>query len=268
MVAVRRWKWLVELALSDRMITLSKDMCRRWSECLRLDSLPYPLRSHYKSRLNYIYSIVDGERFSPPNELKASDIRNRIGIQGDPLITYVGWFHPKKQQLSFIKKALPSLVNEVPSLKVAFLGDFDPDSNEHAKASLEAVNRMDLGDDVRFVGYRDDVERWYQAADLNVLASEKEGLARSMIESLSCGTPVVSFNVASAKEILEKHDCGRVGPQGDYDQLQEAVVELWLDDSLRKEMGQRGVKVTRELFDPEAIAHQYQKLYEEVSCKE
>jgi len=85
-----------------------------------------------------------------------------------------------------------------------------------------------------------------------------------MIESLACGTPVISFDVASAKEILEDHDCGRVVPQGDYDQLREEIVKLWQNGSLRKEMGQQGVEAARELFDPESIARQYRTLYEEV----
>jgi len=85
-----------------------------------------------------------------------------------------------------------------------------------------------------------------------------------MIESLACGTPVISSDVASAKEILEGYGCGRVVPQGAYEQLEEAIVELWQNDSLRKEMGERGAEVARELFDPETIAHQYQALYEEV----
>jgi glycosyltransferase involved in cell wall biosynthesis len=85
-----------------------------------------------------------------------------------------------------------------------------------------------------------------------------------MIESLACGTPVVSFDVASAKEIIEGYGCGRVVPQGAYEQLEEAIVELWQNDSLREEMGQRGAEAVRELFDPETIARQYRMLYEEV----
>ena len=261
----RRLKWLVELTLSARVLTLSEDMSARWAQSLRLDALPEPLSTCLHEKLTSIYSIVDAERFKPvPSEAKVR-LRRELDVDGTPLLTYVASFHPKKAQLPFIERALPALVEHHPDVTVAFVGDFQPDENDRARACKEAVDRLDLHDHVRFVGYQSDVEQWYQAADLNVLASKKEGLARSMIESLACGTPVVSFDVASAREILEEHDCGRVVSQGDYEQLREAIVKLWQNDSLREEMGQRGAEAARELFDSKKIARQYRRLYNDIS---
>ena len=258
----RRLKCLVELALSTRVLTLSEDMSARWVRSLRLDALPKSLGATLHDKFTSIYSIVDTERFTPvPGEAQVR-FRRELNIDGTPLLTYVASFHPKKAQLPLIEQALPVLAERHPDVMVAFVGDFQP--NDQARACQEAVDRLGLHDHVRFVGYQSDVEQWYQAADLNVLASKKEGLARSMIESLACGTPVVSFDVASAREILEEHGCGRVVPQGAYEQLKEEIVELWQNDSLREEMGQRGAEAARELFEPESIARQYRTLYEEV----
>jgi len=261
---MRRLKWLVELTLSARVLTLSDDMNVRWAQSLRLSALPKSLGTHLQDKFTSIYSIVDTEHFTPVPDEAQVRLRRELNIDGTPLLTYVASFHPKKAQLPFIKRALPALVEHHPDVTVAFVGDFQPDENDRARACEEAVNRLGLRDHVRFTGYQSGVEQWYQAADLNVLASEKEGLARSMIESLACGTPVISFDVASAKEILEGYDCGRVVPRGAYEQLEEAIAELWQNDSLRKEMGQRGVEAARELFEPETIAKQYQSLYKEV----
>ena len=261
---MRRLKWLVELTLSARVLTLSDDMSARWARSLRLDALPKSLGAILHDKFTSIYSIVDAERFKPvPDEAKVR-LRRELDVEGTPLLTYVASFHPKKAQLPLIEQALPVLAERHPDVMVAFVGDFQPDENDQARTCQEAVGRLGLQDHVRFVGYQSDVEQWYQAADLNVLASKKEGLARSMIESLACGTPVISFDVASAKEILEGYGCGRVVPQGAYEQLKEAIVELWQNDSLREEMGQRGAEAARELFEPESIARQYRTLYEEV----
>jgi len=261
---MRRLKWLVELTLSARVLTLSDDMNVRWARSLRLSALPKPFGAHLQDKFTSIYSIVDTERFKPVPDEERVRLRHDLNVDGTPLLTYIASFHPKKAQLPFIERTLPPLLEDNSDVTVAFVGDFEPDENDQARACQEAVDRLGLHDHVRFVGYQSNVEQWYQAADLNVLASEKEGLARSMIESLACGTPVISSDVASAKEILEGYGCGRVVPQGAYEQLEEAIVELWQNDSLRKEMGERGAEVARELFDPETIAHQYQALYEEV----
>jgi glycosyltransferase involved in cell wall biosynthesis len=176
----------------------------------------------------------------------------------------VASFHPKKKQRSFIENSLPELVEDNPGAQVAFVGDFNPGQNPHAAECQQAVEELGLADHVHFAGYRSDVERWYQAADITVLASEKEGLARSMIESIACGTPVISFDVASAREILEEHECGVVVPQRDYDGLSQAISKLWADQQRRNTMGENGASAAQKLFDPDRIVEEYEALYKEV----
>jgi len=265
MHGIRRLKWLIELALSDKALTLSRDMVDRWSKSLRVDSLPEPFASQLENKFDFIYSIVDGNRFHPPAGNLSEDIQHDLGVSGSPLLAYVASFHPKKRQLAFIENCLPKLIEDTPGTRVAFVGDFDPKENNHAEECREAVVELGLGDHVQFAGYRSDVERWYQAADITVLASEKEGLARSMIESIACGTPVVSFDVASAREILERHECGVVVSQGDYNGLSHAVSELWANEQRRNTMGDNGARVARQLFDPDKIVEEYEALYEKLA---
>jgi glycosyltransferase involved in cell wall biosynthesis len=117
---------------------------------------------------------------------------------------------------------------------------------------------------VTFVGYRADVAAWYRALDVAVIASEREGLARSMIESLAAGTPVVSFDVCSAREILEGHRCGLVVPHGDYAALAERIGTLLHNPSLREALGTTGAAAARTLFDPADVVRGYEAVYARV----
>ncbi len=262
---VRRVKWLVELTLSTRILTLSREMIEYWERSLRLRFLPKWYRTALRNRFEYIYSIVDTERFRPVSEQRRMEIRRSLDIYGEPLLAYVASFHPKKAQLSFIKEALPPLVHEHPKMTVVFVGDFKPSQDDHARSCKRAIASLDLEENVTFAGYQSNVEQWYQASDLTVLASEKEGLARTMIESIACGTPVVSFDVASAHEILTQHQCGIVVSQSEYNAFVDAVTALWEDENRRDELGSNGVRVAREMFNPETIANQYERLYENVA---
>lgn len=261
---MRRLKWLVELTLSARVLTLSDDMSVRWARSLRLDTLPKPLGAHLQDKFTSIYSIVDTERFKPVPDEAQVRLRREMNIDGKPLLTYVASFHPKKAQLPLIEQALPMLAERHPDITVAFVGDFRPDENEQARACQKAVDHLDLHDHVRFAGYQSNVEKWYQAADSTVLASRKEGLARAMIESLACGTPVVSFDVASAHEILTQHNCGTVVPHGAYDVLADAVTALWTNAEMRETLSKNGAHAARDLFNPEKVVQQYQALYEDL----
>jgi glycosyltransferase involved in cell wall biosynthesis len=98
-----------------------------------------------------------------------------------------------------------------------------------------------------------------------VLASRREGMARCMIEGVACGTPVVSFDVCSAREILEEHDCGRVAPQGEYRQLVRHVEELAASTQERRRLEKNGENTARHLFDPASIVEQYEQLYRELN---
>jgi glycosyltransferase involved in cell wall biosynthesis len=126
---------------------------------------------------------------------------------------------------------------------------------------MEAVQRLGLESIMRFVGFTANVVDWYRALDVVVIASRSEGLARCMIESLACGTPVVSFDVCSAREILEQYDCGRVVPQGDYPRLVRELVALAGNSSMCNALGANGSRTARELFHPAYIMEQYEHLY-------
>jgi glycosyltransferase involved in cell wall biosynthesis len=107
----------------------------------------------------------------------------------------------------------------------------------------------------------DNIYEWYQALDLTIVASVREGLARSMIESLACGTPVVSFDVCSAREILEGYRCGFVVPKGEYSALLEQIRYLIEHPELRQAFGEAGARAAVELFDPVYVVQKYEDLY-------
>jgi glycosyltransferase involved in cell wall biosynthesis len=189
-------------------------------------------------------------------------LRARLGIRpGEFAVGYLGIFIERKSQLPFIREAAARLVRSVPDAKVYFIGDFDAERNEYARRCSEAVSELGLGSRVSFVGYTPDVADWYRALDSVAVASRMEGLSRGMIEALACGTPVVSFEVCSAKEVLAENGCGFVVQHGDYGALVEGLARLAADEVERRRLGERGVHAARELFDPRRVVGEYEELY-------
>lgn len=67
------------------------------------------------------------------------------------------------------------------------------------------VKDHDIENRVKFIKYLDQISlsEYYNAADAFVLASEYEGCPNVILESLACGTPVVSTNVGNVHELAK-----------------------------------------------------------------
>jgi glycosyltransferase involved in cell wall biosynthesis len=59
----------------------------------------------------------------------------------------------------------------------------------------------------------------YNAADVMVVPSRQENLSNSIMESLSCGTPVVSFNIGGNSNMIEHKNTGYVAKAYDTEDL-------------------------------------------------
>lgn len=253
---ISRLKYRIWNRFCAGWILLSREMAEFYRKILDLDP------GQVGRRLRWTYSIVDPSRFHPLDAEKRRARREELGIgKNEFAVGFVAAFSPKKNQLEFIEKAIPGLKTHVPDAKVWFLGDFDPAQNPYARQCETAAASASVTDLCRFQGFVGDVSRWYPALDAVVVPTRKEGLARCMIESVACGTPVVSFDVCSAHEILTEREVGKVVPQGDYARIIKMLAELAGDDESRERMGLRGEKVADELFRPNKVVERHEEIY-------
>ncbi len=106
----------------------------------------------------------------------------------------------------------------------------------------------------------------YQNAALFVLSSDEEGLGLVIIEAMSCGLPVVSTRNGGAEEIVVDKETGFLVPKGNPTELAQKIKLLFLDPSLRKQMGIKSRKRIVKSFSKKETAkiflQQYDKLLE------
>ncbi len=251
------WKWRWAFRLTQAQIVLSGEMREFWRRSLRIRGRD----------LVAIYSVVDFQRMAAVAESERDALRARLGLPRTFVAGYVASFSKKKAQLRFIQEAGPELKRRMPHVQIWFLGDFEPDTDPYAAACLRATRDLGLGAEIVFKGFVDPIEHWYPALDAVIVGTRNEGLARCMIEAIACGTPVVSFDVCSAREILERGGCGIVVPQGDYAGLVAAIGELAATGNGRGVYGLRGVEVARRIFDPVSNVAKYVAVYESLATR-
>jgi glycosyltransferase involved in cell wall biosynthesis len=104
----------------------------------------------------------------------------------------------------------------------------------------------------------------YSAADLFITPSLQDNFPNVALESISCGTPVVGFEVGGIPEIVRNNQTGAVVPVGDVAALGQAVERLLGDDAARQELSRRCREVALREFSHLLQAERYLKLYREM----
>jgi glycosyltransferase involved in cell wall biosynthesis len=123
------------------------------------------------------------------------------------------------------------------------------------------VQRLGLGEQVEFLGYRYDVPELTAAADLVVLSSVKEGIPRSLMQAMAVGVPVVATDVKGTREVVVAGETGFLVPLDDAARFAERVAMLLDSAELRREMGARGVAHARLHFDEDRVVERLAGLY-------
>ena len=74
------------------------------------------------------------------------------------------------------------------------------------------VEQLGLSGRVRFLGElkQDQLPELYNAADIMVLASSREGWANVLLESMACGTPVVATDIWGTPEVVNSPAAGQL----------------------------------------------------------
>jgi len=134
--------------------------------------------------------------------------------------------------------------------------------------------QLDVDRDVIFVGGRKDPEYFYPALDVVALTSMNEGTPLTLIEAMANARPVVATSVGGVVDLLGDvvadgpYQVCRRGiavPPGDEDAFAAALSRIIHDQSLRQELGERGLEFVEVNYSKERLFEDIKHLYEELS---
>ncbi|MBQ7896610.1 MAG: glycosyltransferase family 4 protein [Oscillospiraceae bacterium] len=169
---------------------------------------------------------IDISKFMLSDEEKAAKrelIRQRHSIEREAkLLLSVGEVNENKNH-GVVIEALTKL--EQDDIYYIICGD-GPLMNQRKELALS----LGLENRVIFAGYREDVADYYQAADIFVFPSLREGLPVSVMEAMASGLPVISSNIRGSKDLVQDGVCGYLFNPQEGSTLVSLVADL-LNDS-------------------------------------
>lgn len=215
------------------------------SESLRsvLTSLGVP-----ESKTRTLRNGVDLDVFAP--SVERARFRSMSGTRETSLLTVGHLIERKGHHLAI--KALALLPEDV-ELRIAGDGPMEAELRQLAR-DQRVENR------VHFLGRLDrpDLVKAYNVADVLVLASSREGMANVLLESMSCGTPVVATEVWGAPEVVDDQS-GELVPSREPGALADGVLAL-----LKRNVSREAVRRHAESFSWDATTQGQLNMFKRV----
>jgi glycosyltransferase involved in cell wall biosynthesis len=199
-----------------------------------------------------IRSAMDLDRFMEPGDGR-DRIRREWGVSPDHVVMgTVGRVHTGKGQ-NILVDAAPSLCAELPDLRIVIIG-----TGPLKEPLTQRVAELGLSDRVLFVGSvpPEQMPKTLSALDVFILVSEREGLARVIIQSLAARKPVISYDLDGSPEVVSDRVNGRLIPPDDTAALLDSVRELVRDAELRRKWGDAGPPAVDPEFRAETMVQQ------------
>lgn len=203
-----------------------------------------------------IPNALDTGIFKPVDKLLARDVLNLPKNKKIILFGAMGATTNKLKGFKYLKKAIQALIKrEVFNRKQLCLGIF---GRSHSK------DLKNFPFEVRFLGkLRDDFSLMlsYNAADVFAIPSLQDNLPNTVMESISCRTPVVGFNVGGISDMINHKKNGYLAEYKDPQSLAEGIAWVLEDEERASKLGEVARKKAVEEYSLEVQAKRYLELY-------
>jgi glycosyltransferase-like protein len=228
------------------------------------------IRSDFGRRSTWVGNGVDTTRFTPAGSALDLELRDKYGLDGDPILLSVGGVEERKNSVRILE-AFQQILSLHPTAQLVIVGGASLLDHGNYRQQFDhhlAANRA-LERTVIRLGAVPDAEMpsLYRLADALIFPSVKEGFGLVVLEAMACGTPVVTSRIAPFTEYLRDDDviwCDPLSTASIANAMAMVVTE-----PLRARLTLRGPLVARSHnWSSTAQAHLpvYRHLTEQLAC--
>lgn len=214
------------LALADRVICVSSVVSNQ-------------LITHYQveeKKIIVLPNAVDVQVIYPQN--KSQSIINKLGIENNKVIMFVGSFCPW-HDVTILIESFTMVLDRIPSARLVCVGD-----GEGKQQCVDFVQSLGIGPQVIFTGNvpRSEMSMWMSVADIMVAPYPKMdvefwGSPMKIFEYMAAGKPIIASAVGQLKAIIKNGWNGVLVEPGDVNSLSEKLIELLSDEALATSLG-------------------------------
>ena len=207
--------------------------------------------------ITVIHNGVHFERFQ--KSVDSDAVRKKHA--GKKILLTVGGLWGRKGH-DLVLKALPAILKKHPETVYMIVGNGD------LRGELETLaNALNIRGAVDFAGRKsgDDLVACFQACDIyvhtpRITGLKFEGFGIVYLEASACGKPIVATDAGGIRDAVLDSETGLIASDGDVNGIAERVIRLLDDQTLAKNLGERGCAYAKE-HDWKKIAGKYLDWY-------
>jgi glycosyltransferase involved in cell wall biosynthesis len=185
-----------------------------------------------KSKIIYLSNGIDIDKFAFKKEYRKNSYK----------ILHIGRLGFEKN-VEVIIKAMPSILGVFPNAKLTIVG-----SGPALLSLVILTKKLKLNDNVVFSGYipNNELPDMIRDHDIFVTASTMETQGLVILESMSCGLPVVGVDKYAIPDLVKNGVNGYVTKPFDSDKIAEYVTKLLKNREHIKEYGMNSARIAKE----------------------
>lgn len=216
---------------------LEKLMCRYTDKLITITQEDYDLASaKFRTTVERIHGVgANSTKYQILSKTECIALRHNLGFSDeDKLLLCTGELLPNKNQIIAIR-AMKLLVKKFPDIKLLLAG------NGSSLQELQAeVKQLDLDAYVLFLGYRTDLEKYANIANIIVSCSYREGLPMNIVEGMLLGKPIVASYNRGHRELIIPAVTGFMVSPSEATEFAENIASLLNNGELVASMGKSG----------------------------
>ena len=226
-------------------------------------SIAQHLTDDFRKRYNLSHALVttvhNSIELSAQNYPPRGNLRKELGLSSDtPLIGNISALRPQKDHGTLIK-AMALVTKQIQNAVLVIAGEGESETELRGM-----VKKLELEDNVIFLGYRSDISAILPQLNLFVLPSLYEGLPLCVLEAMEAGRPIVATDVEGTNELIRHKLTGMLTPAKDPETMAEAITTILSDPGLAEKMGTAARELVENEYNMDIMIQRYEEYYQQI----
>ena len=166
-----------------------------------------------EKKINVLHSTIDTKLF-----------KNNPCVEKKYDFIILSRLDPEKQ-IHILIRMFYQLKNQSFNFNVIIVGD-----GVERKKLEELTRKYQLNKIISFVGFKENVQHYFNQSKIYLMYSSSEGLPTSLMQAMSCELIAFSTRVGNISDILEYGKTGFIFESNEYDQYLTKLKKVYLDN--------------------------------------